>query len=185
MYKVKTTTDPITITNNSLIIAESTEIKEGSVTGVDNSSQILSSASSSSLSALTGKSLVSSLLSNIYSIIITFRPKESLNNSTSKIVWAIIFHIYLIYNSIVVSSFPIPYSRQDESKLWGYIPAWIWRVLFFPMNFGCEFYPYEAIVTLSILFLVLEIATIFGFYWCRWASKKGGKLYEKGLFNGY
>ena len=141
-----------------------------------------STTSSSYASSLGGKSVVNNAGISIFSLITTLRPKDTLvgDENTYMFLGMIFYHIYLIYNSVILSSISTPMIRDDDTRtLWGVIPGWIWRALYFPINWASEFYPYFLIISLSIAFLILQFSTCFGIYYCKWASRKGGKLFGR------
>ncbi|EFC43400.1 hypothetical protein NAEGRDRAFT_68774 [Naegleria gruberi] len=160
--------------------------------GGDSNSQFgggTSATSGSYASSLSGKSIVNTAGISLFSFVTTLRSKESLigKENTYMFFWMIFYHAYLIYNSIIVSSITTPLVDDNSTtltsgisnKMWGVIPGWIWRALYFPLNLASEFYPYYLIVALSVLFVVLQIMTGLAIYYCKWASRKGGKFFEK------
>ncbi|EFC40736.1 predicted protein [Naegleria gruberi] len=157
----------------------------GAPSHIGGGSSTISSGQQSS--ALTGNNKFITLRETLFQFLISLNVKTPKVNSKRGAFINFLLYSYLLYITVIISSSPSLISQDpttstssslnsSNSMLWGGIPGWIWRVLFYPINLGAEHYPYEAIVSLLAIFVAIEGMALFFFYLFKVFVDRGSKV---------
>ncbi|KAG2389022.1 hypothetical protein C9374_014422 [Naegleria lovaniensis] len=137
-----------------------------------------SNASSDSIGA--NGSLSKKLRDKMFSFLVSLNPKQATITSWRMALFSIFQNCLVLYMSVVLSSLPSTLKEEEKTKpLWGIIPAWIHRVMFYPITLGAEHYSYTVVTVLSALFLGLELLTLCLYALFYLLHSKGNKYSDK------
>lgn len=144
-----------------------------------------SKTSNQSSSVLTSAGTATRVRDQLFMFLVNVNSKTRKISNRKEAFLNALLYAYVFYVSVVVSSYSSLYLYDHQSgdsassgtthafSNWGRVGGWIWRVLFYPIHFALEHYPYVALVALSCVFVALEAAFLSSLYLFRWLSDRG------------
>ncbi|KAF0972241.1 hypothetical protein FDP41_009445 [Naegleria fowleri] len=120
----------------------------------------------------------------IFSFLVAVNSKQASVTSWQTALLSMFRNAFVLYVSMVLSSIPSTLNEEENATLaqpplWGIIPSWIHRVMFYPITLGAEHYSYMTIIVLSSVFLALELFTLFMYAVFYLLHSRGNKYCDK------
>ncbi|KAG2373464.1 hypothetical protein C9374_012071 [Naegleria lovaniensis] len=140
-----------------------------------------SKTSNQSSSVLTNTGTMSKVRDQFFVFLVNLNTKTSKISNRKEALLNALLYVYVFYVSVIVSSYSSLFLYNDDGssnttssqRNWGLVGGWIWRALFYPVNFALEHYPYEVIVAFSCVFVAVELGFLSLCYAFRLLSDRG------------